>query len=78
MSFNARTLAPWQPVAIEFTTAEEYCAWFNEITGFLLDTKTVNWLDAWLKAASQHETLWLDGDSQPCHWTEADIQIMRN
>ena len=26
-AFNARTLSPWQPVAIEFNTVEEYCSW---------------------------------------------------
>ena len=78
MSFNARTLAPWVPVSFEFTTVEEYCAWFNDITGDNLDAKTADWLDAWLKSASQHKTLWLDGDSRPCQADEADIQIARN
>jgi hypothetical protein len=79
MAFNARTLAPWQTVSVDFTTIDEYCTWFNEITGDLLDAKTADWLDVWLKAAPQHETLWLDGgDSRPCQADEADIQIMRN
>lgn len=77
MAFNARTLAPWIPVSFDFNTVEEYCAWFNEITGDVLDAKTADQLDTWLKAAPQFVN-WLDGDSKPCPADEADIQIMRN
>jgi hypothetical protein len=78
MAFNARVLAPWQPTAAEFTTVNEYCAWYNKLTGDLLDAKTADWLDEWLKVASQYDTLWLDADSRPCSWLSAEIQIMRN
>jgi hypothetical protein len=77
MAFNARTLAPWDAVSVDFTAVDEYCEWFNEITGDLMDAQTADWIDVWMRTAHQFDVLWLDGDTRPCPPGRAEIQIMR-
>jgi hypothetical protein len=77
MSFNVRLLAPWDPTHTDFDTVEQYCDWYNRISGELLNTETTNWLNEWMKTANQYDVLWLDDESQPTAAEHADFQIMR-
>jgi hypothetical protein len=78
MAFNARVLAPWAPVFIEFNTFDEYCEWTSHITGELLDANTADWIRIWMNTASPYEILWLDSESRPSLPEKAEIQLMRN
>jgi hypothetical protein len=77
MAFNARLLAPWDPAFVDFNTVDEYGEWVNRLSGELLDAKTADWLNEWMKTANQYDVLWLNDESQPCSPEHADFQIMR-
>lgn len=77
MSFNVRLLAPWDPVHADFDTIDQYCLWFNNLSGDILSDQTANWLNEWMKTAKQFDVLWLDDESQPCSAEHADFQLMR-
>ena len=78
MAFNARVLAPWEPVSVDFNTIDEYCDWYNTITGEDLVVPMQEWLSAWMTIARQFDTLWLNDESYPCPAENAEIQLTRN
>ena len=78
MAFNARILAPWEPVSVNFNTIDEYCNWYNAITGEDLVVPMQEWLSAWMTIARSYDTLWLNDDSYPCSSEKAEIQLMCN
>ena len=78
MAFNARILAPWEPVSVNFNTIEEYCDWYNAITGEDLVVPMQKWLSAWMAIARSYDALWLDDESYPCSPEKAKTQLMCN
>jgi hypothetical protein len=78
MAFNARTLAPWDPVSVDFNTIDEYCDWIVKITGEPVDANTADWIRVWMNSARPNDILWLDSESRPSLPERADIQLMCN
>ena len=77
MAFNARVLAPWEPVSVDFDTIDEYCDWYNTITGEDIVVPMQEWVSTWMNIARSHDTLWLNDESYPCSPEKAEIQLMR-
>ena len=78
MAFTARLLAPLEPVSVNFNTIDEYCEWYNAVTGEDIVVPMQKWLSAWMTIARSYDTLCLNDESYPCSSERAEVQLMCN